>query len=539
MSDYTASLEAPSREDEPSAPPADRGLAGAPQGKERSLTSDAAMYTAAVYGGQALSFIAGIVQKGLLGPVGTGFWSLMQTFWTLLTIASLGVYQGTARQVPAHRGRGDFEAAAEVSDTGGSFSLVAMAIAGVTLALAAISLGGGWAPEIRWGLVITGLLAPLRFLADYHEALMQATKRWGVSAGIELLKATAGLTITTVAVLWVGFYGMFVGLFFILALEFAYWRQRGLISWRRRAFHWRIEWSRVRELLSYGVPILIQGQLWYLFLAVDNLIVASVLDVRSLGFYALAVSVTSYILYLPKSIGATLFPRMTERFASSGDAGSVRHYATDTQRLLAYLLVPLFMGAAFFLLPVLIRQGLPSFAPAIPVVHIMVAASFFISLVNMPVKLLITTGLRWQLAALMSCCLVVNAVANYLAVAVFDWGLEGAAWATAFSYFVTFIVMTGFSLTRSMNLRRVAGQILELLAVFAYTSGALWAIEALFGSGAGHPLHDVGVGALKLAVFVVAMIPWMALAERRYGAVSTIAGLVRSALSSVRARRSR
>ena len=537
MSDYTASLPAPAQREEPPAEPlSDRGLAAIPSGKSRSASSEAATYTVAVYAGQGVLFVAGVIQKGLLGPVGTGFWSLMQTFWTLLTIASLGVYQGTARQIPAHRGRGDYESSAEVADTGGSFSLVAIGVAGTLLAIVAVVFGGSWAPEIRWGLVITGLTAPLRLLCDYHESLMQATKRWNVSAVLELVKGVATLTLTTVAVIWLGFYGMFVGLFLMIGIEFGMWRQFRLISWRRPAFHWSIQWGRVRELLSYGLPILIHGQIWYLFLAIDNLIVASFLDVRQLGFYALAVSVTNYILYLPKSIGATLFPRMTERFSSSGEVGSVRHFAVDTQRLLAFLLVPLFMGAAFYLLPVLIRQGLPDFVPAIPVVHIMVAASFFISLVNMPIKLLITTGLRWQLTGLMALCLGVNAVANYLAVAVFDWGLSGAAGATAFSYFVTFAVMTAFSLSRSMTRRATAGQIFELLAVFVYTTGALWGIEALFGAGNGPPLHDVGVALLKLTVFTLAMVPWMALAEKRYGALTTIKDLSASATRALRAR---
>ena len=46
---------------------------------------------------------------------------------------------------------------------------------------------------------------------------------------------------------------------------------------------------------------------------------------------------------------------------------SIRGYAVDTQRLLAYTLIPLFMGCAFYGMPVLIREVLPSFAPAIPV----------------------------------------------------------------------------------------------------------------------------------------------------------------------------
>src|SRR3989442_457163 len=99
------------------------GLAGQPDQEVRSATSDAAAFAGATYGAQALLFVAGFVQKGIIGPVGTGYWSLMQTFWVFLTIAPLGAMQGSTRQIPARRGRGDYVGAAAVAATGNSFSL--------------------------------------------------------------------------------------------------------------------------------------------------------------------------------------------------------------------------------------------------------------------------------------------------------------------------------------------------------------------------------------------------------------------------------
>ena len=103
---------------------------------------------------------------------------------------------------------------------------------------------------------------------------------------------------------------------------------------------------------------------------------------------------------------------MTEKFGQTSDIKSIRHYAVDTQRVLAYMLVPLFLGAAFYLVPVLIRHALPEFEPAIPVVHIIVAASFLIALVSMPLKLLNTAGYRWGITAVTFFCLLVNAAAT-------------------------------------------------------------------------------------------------------------------------------
>jgi O-antigen/teichoic acid export membrane protein len=524
----------------PAAPaePEFRGLAGNPEAGRRSAASDAALFTLGIYASQGLIFIAGIVQKGLLGPTGSGYWALMGTFMTFFGLMGLGAYDGASRQVPTHRGRKEYDQAADVSDTAGSFTLAAMAVGGVIVAVVALVAGGSWAPPVRWGLVILGLTGPLRSLTDCHDFLIQATKRFDASAAGLLLRAVVTVTVQTACVYFFGFYGMFIGLMVGTVLVLVMWRRMGLTSFRRPAFRWRIERSPLLEVLAVGVPIMIYSQIWQLFLAVDNLIVAGFIDVKNLGYYALAVSVTSYVLFLPKGIGAALFPRMLERYAPSGDIRSIRHYVTDVQRILTFLLIPPAIASLYFLLPVLIRQALPSFEPAIPVIHVMVVGSFFISIVQMPIKMLIAAGYRWRVTGLMGLSLALNAGANYLAVAVLDGGVRGAAIATSVSYATLFLIMTTYGLGKAYSRREVALHIAQLLAVFAYLMAALWGTETLFGPGGGSVAHDIAIGVTKLVVCLVALTPLFVLAQRRYRAFSTIFDLLRSAFGKVAAWRS-
>jgi O-antigen/teichoic acid export membrane protein len=481
-----------------------------PDTRTRSAASDAAVYTLATYAAQGLLFVAGLVQKGLLGPVGTGFWSLMQTFWVFLTIAPLGTMHGSTRQIPLRRGRRDYAAAGAAAATGSSFSLAAIAIAGGLLAAVALAFGGHWAPELRYGLAVLGVIAPLRLLCDCHQVIFVATKRFDVASLSTLLEAGILATFGTLMVWLLGFFGLFVAVVAACLGRLAYWWRRGLTG-RSRAFAWRIERPLVRELLAFGAPIMIQGQIWLLFLTIDNLIVAGFLGVRELGYYALAVSVTSSILLLPRGIGAALFPRMTEQFATAGDVGAIHHYATDVQRLLAHLLLPVLVAAAFFGVPVLIRQALPDFEPAIGAVQIMVAGSFVVALMNMPTKVLIAAGHRWPLVGLMLVCLAINAAANWLAVGPLERGIDGAAIATSASYLVTFVALTAYALGKALRPLEVARHVGALLAVFVYVIGALWGIDALVGRGGATPGADAGIAAAKLLAFLVVVSPWLML----------------------------
>lgn len=518
----------------PADPAPIRGIAGRPAGGERGLAANAAIYTAGTYAAQAAIFVGGIVQKGLLGPLATGYWALMETFASLLIIASLGASHGTARQVPLRRGRGDYAGAAGVAATGSSFSVLAVAIAGAVLALVAIVFGAGWAPEVRYGLILVGLLAPLRVYADSHQTLIQVTNRFSaVSAGV-VVKALIVLTVQTFLVYALGFYGMFLGMAAATVGVLLFWGRLGLAGRRNPAFAWRIDRGQLGEVVAFGVPILVYAQIWLLFMAVDNLIVAGFIGPRNLGYYALAVSVTSYIMFLPASVGSAIGLRMMERFGATGSIESIRNLATTVQGILAWLLLPVSVGAAFFFVPILIRHGLPDFRPAIPAVEIMVAGSFCLALTGMPVKLLLSAGYRWGLTALEAGCLALNAGANYLAVAVLDWGVEGAAFATAVSYFVTFLALTTYALSKAYRPREVVAHLGQILPVLAYTIGALWGIEWLVGDSRGGPGGDISLGLAKFAIFMLVLGPWMMLAERRHQALTEIFRLLRGGWRTVR-----
>jgi O-antigen/teichoic acid export membrane protein len=496
-------------------------LAGRPEMEERSAAGDAAIFTAGVYAAQLIQFVAGLIQKGILGAAGAGYWALMQSFWTFMSLTSLGAFHGATRQIPLYRGRGDLATAATVASSGNSFSILASAVAGVVLAGVALVFGSGWEEELRWGVVLLGLTAPLRLFQDCHETLFQSIRRFRAVSVARVVKALVALTFTTLFVVLFGFYGMFAGTVVAVFATQITWNRMGLTSPLRPAFGWRVDWSRVRELISFGAPILIVGQLFLLFVAIDSLLVAQLLGIKELGYYALAVSVTAYIVELPKSFGAVVFPRMTERFGATSDIASIRHLTAHTQQLLAFVFIPVFMAGAVFAFPVLIRHALPEFEPAIEVVSIMVGGSFCLALTSMPTKMLLAAGYRWVLSGLELFCIAISAAANYTAMVVLDWGLNGAALATSASYLVLFVLLTVYALSKAYSAREVARHMGELLAVLAYVVGAIWGLESLAGPGDGL-VSDVALALAKFVAFLVLLAPWVFLAQRRFQTLTTI-----------------
>jgi O-antigen/teichoic acid export membrane protein len=498
------------------------GLAASIAGETSSAASDAAIYTFGVYAAQVLIFVAGLVQKGILGPTSTGYWTLVSLLLPFAAIGSLGAFHGAMRQVPTYRGRYDYRSAASAADTAASFSIPATGAVGLVIAAVALVFGADWAPQLRWGLVGVGLLMPLQTYADFHESLFQATRRFPVLSATVILKGLLIVTVQTLFVWLFGFYGMLLGVAALIFGRLLFWRSIGVIGRLKPAFHWRFHRRRLSELISAGIPILVYVQIWVLFVTVDSLLVAHFVSVTSLGYYALAVSVTNYVLLLPSSVAIALFARMQERYAQSEEAHSIWRYTSDVQKVLAYVLVPLFVASAFFLLPVVITHALPAFEPAIPVVHIMVAASLCISLVPMVIEFLITTGHRWRATRLMIACLVVNAAANYVAVAVLDRGVKGAAVATAISYLVTCVVLTGYGASRAIGMAPVVRHLATLLLAIGYAVALLWAIELSIPAESTSVAIDALTALGKTVLFVVFFSPWLLIAQRRFRILTLI-----------------
>ncbi len=513
------------------------GLAGIPETDERGAVGDATLVASATYVSQALLFVAGLIQKALLGPVGAGFWALMQSFWEFFSILTLGASAGTGRQIPLRRGRGDFAGAAQAAATGTSFALVTMVVGGLGIALFSLLLGGGWDIEIQIGLIVLGLIAPLRMLENAHLMVFSATRRFRAVGLATVVKGAVALTLQTAAVVAFGFWGMFVGVVATSILVLAMFRRMGLTGFDRPAFAWGIDRGMLWELISYGAPMLVWGQLWLLFTGIDNLLVAAWIGIEDLGYYALAVSVTSYVLHLPRSIGATLAPRMAEEYGRTGDLSSLRGYAVNVQRIMSYLLAPLFIAAIFFGLPVLIHHALPAFEASIPVVHVMAAGSFFISLTNMPVKAMITAGRRKPMILLLLPCLALNVGGNYLAIQVLDEGIIGAAVATSISYLIVFFATGAYGLSGVIGRRAAGIHLVELALGAGYAIGVLWGIEVLIGSTEYALVPEAGIALAKMALALFAFAPLFIISQRLDQGPARLLALVRSGVERVRTRR--
>jgi O-antigen/teichoic acid export membrane protein len=123
-------------------------------------------------------------------------------------------------------------------------------------------------------------------------------------------------------------------------------------------------WGRAQlvQLARVGIPIFLVGQLGTFFISLDRLML--VRSTQVLGYYTIAIQVSTFVRLIPSAFGTVLYPQMAHRYGET-------HCAMDIWRIakkgaLAASALGLGAGACGWLvLPTFVRLVLPKYGPGI------------------------------------------------------------------------------------------------------------------------------------------------------------------------------
>jgi O-antigen/teichoic acid export membrane protein len=184
---------------------------------------------------------------------------------------------------------------------------------------------------------------------------------------------------------------------------------------------------------------------------VDVLIVGWLTDPASVGFYRLARSVSDPLAALATPVSQVVFPEIS-KLATERDVDGIRRLTRRVRQLAVVLVVP-----ACVLTTLLAGWAIPavfgeSFAPAVPLVRIMVWQLLWIPYVWVS-ALLLSLGRARTVAAMSALDAAIYVV--LLLVLVPAFGVTGAAWATLgrFVAWTAVAAIVGTRVDRGLELR--------------------------------------------------------------------------------------
>jgi len=223
-----------------------------------------------------------------------------------------------------------------------------------------------------------------------------------------------------------------------LCLIWFYYRRVGSL------FMWRVRKSMAIDLMKDAWPLILAGVAVGLYMRIDQGMIAKMLDVKSVGEYAVAVKLSEAWNFIPMVICASLLPAL-----GNAKARDEKIYIMRMQQLydlMVWIVVPIAVFMTFLStdLVVFLYGSEYERAGAILSIYIWAGLATFLGIASSQF-LTVENFLRLSMyRTLMG--LVVNVILNLLLIP--SYGIEGAAVSTLCSYFIATFTLVAFDKTR-------------------------------------------------------------------------------------------
>lgn len=400
----------------------DLQLTKTPRPNEPSVSTLGAEGAVARLVAYAVGFVASVLIARALGPEGRGAYQLPVTIATVVyCVLNLGLDQAqfrlwstevnSRRLLPAT----GFVLGISLGVLGAGLVFLARLIWTQSLVneipLTHMLWGIAALPFMVHGLLLTGLAVLRGDIRRMHLATM--TSASVQMALIVLLFIGQALSVEAVLVVW----------FVTTVIPWM------LMLRRARALGplFRAPINLMRRQLKLGIRYAPYIVFAFLILRVDVLVIAEMMDLRSVGIYSVAVLFPEVVWIFTDSLAYPVAHRQAN--LPDRDAAEVTFVALRVVIVLVVLAGPVVATAAHWIIPTAYGA---SFAPASSVVWVLIPGVLGLALWRTLNPYLVRTAAPWVPATIGGASLLVNLILNLVLIPL--WGIRGAALASSIAY---------------------------------------------------------------------------------------------------------
>ncbi|MFC1514698.1 lipopolysaccharide biosynthesis protein [Candidatus Omnitrophota bacterium] len=445
---------------------------------------------------QLFSLAKGIVVARFLGPHLFGVWNGLKLILQYTPYATLGLANAMDKQYPYYLGKGEKEKAESIKDTAFTAGMLLSLLAAGGIIIAAFFLKEKFSRQISVGLLAMALVSFLQMLYCYYRELLRLDKKIITVNTAMLLFALINCLFAVTLVMRFRLYALY-GAFlcaYACTLVFIMFRSR-------HYFRLRIRPGLLSGLIKIGIPLTLIPFLTIVLRTLDRIMILRFLSVKELGYYSLGTLVVNLILYLPIAFQFVSYPYLLERYGKTHQVRSLGRYVIDPTILLSFV-VPLMIGIVLIVIHLPINYFLSSYAPGLGAIKVIIAGSFFFSLVFLPVNLMVALGKHYRVISFQIVCIALNAFLNYLFISM-GLGIKGIALGTAIAYLFLGTILIGYA-ARVLDKEIVLLKLLyKIYTPFVYLIGVVALLDRILAKEIISFSDDLKLTFFKLLIFAL------------------------------------
>ena len=479
--------------------------------KLKEITKQAGIYSLSSQGAQFITLIAAVLSRRFLGPMQMGIWATLQILVEYSKYSTMGTMHGIARKIPYYIGKGQPQTGEEIKNIVFTVILINSLVLGAGLALFALGTWGRFAREVSYGLFFVSAIIVLQRISDFLLGLLRCYKEFVLASKQMIWSAIVNAFLVAFFTRSFKIYGFVCAVILSLVFNMVY------IHFHHD-FHFSFRFNRKQfaELFTFGFPLMAIGILTTILRSIDKITIVKLLGFESLGFYSVALMVSSYIMNLTNSIAIVLIPHFQEKYSLTDNPLDLKGYLLKASHAYA-LVIPVMIGIAWFVGPYFVTFFLPQYVPGITAMQILSFGMFFLTLFQPFQDFLITIKKHFLLFPVMSLTFLAAASLNYLAVR-FGFGITGVAFATSLVFLFNFCLVFFVASRYVLNRKDALHEFLTFLGYCTY----LILIFFLIRLAVPGNYHSFANTLLRSFLFALSYVPLLIILNQKFHFVDMI-----------------
>ena len=479
-----------------------------------SIIKNTGRYSLVQYFSQGIGFVIAIALRKFLGPYYMGIWSLLKVIHGYLSYGDMGVSAAAAYKIPFFRGKKDRKSEILTRDTAFSFLFVMSVISSLLLIIAAFVLRNKYSPVVIYGLIALSVYIILERLYSAYIVMLRANKDFKILTQSMLFDSIVNLILVFLLVKQFKIYGLYCLVSVLAVLNTIYVHKKA-----RYEINFRLDFSRLKGLITYGFPLLISGVLGEILRTIDSIMIAKMLGIVFLGYYSIAMIAKNYMYGLSNNLGIITIPHIQEMYGKNEDMQEIKKFVTIPAETIAYLLAPV-IGAMFIVMPVIIEGILPKYVPGIIALQILFLDSYFRSCCTQAEQFIIALEKQTRLIPISIAAIVMNIILNMFFIKI-GWGIGGVALGTSITSFFVFVTIIAYSMNHFSSLKEICLFLIRIVFPIFYI-GVVLAISQMLINVDNIYLRAV----LHLVILGICSIPLIFHINKRTEVIKIIINLI-------------
>ncbi len=405
--------------------------------ERRALFKDLAMLSTGKYISFLVMLVRGFVIPKLLDPTLFGVWRSLLIITDFSRVGHLGTISALTREVPFHLGKSDTKSLARIRNVGFTSSVLSAGLISSGILASSFFVSSPLiALCLRWFAALV-LVQQVILFADTY---LSGCKEFGFLSRINIFRSIA-TAVFSIGLAWrYGLSGLIWGTVLTTALILFLFMKK-----LKFAVRFEFPWSTVVQLVKIGFPLLSTGILYNVLNSIDKLMVIRWLGTTEMGYYALGLTIVSFVFQLAYTFSQVVSPRLIERYSHKEQVDDVRAYVMKPLLGLGFGM-PVILGGCYFASGFLYSVYLPDYFPGLTSLRVLLMGMYFGTLWVCLISFFLSLKKQAKIIPVYIAAIVVNAVLNYGFIHA-GYGITGVAVGTSLANCFFSVVLIGYAVS--------------------------------------------------------------------------------------------